>query len=102
MSLSATPAAAQQKVKRYRMGLREPNWIQPLIDVNAHTPLPQADDATVRALAEQTRCDAGEVKSLMDREIARLCNTASVTTFIPLIARRRVKQQLLTRRRRAN
>jgi hypothetical protein len=57
-------------------------------------PLPKSDDATVRALAKQTDTDLEEVRSLLDDEIATLYSTASVTNFIPLLARRRVKQKL--------
>jgi hypothetical protein len=60
-------------------------------------PLPKTDDATVRTLAKQTDSDVDEVRTLLDDEIARLYSTASVTNFIPLLARRRVKQRLRSR-----
>jgi hypothetical protein len=65
-------------------------------------PLPKTDDATVKALAKQMDSDVTEVRTLLDDEIARLYSTASVVNFIPLIARRRVKQRLRARMRKIN
>ena len=59
--------------------------------------IPQADDATVKVLAKQTDSDSDEVRSLLDQEVARLYASSNVKSFIPLIARRRVKQQLRAR-----
>jgi hypothetical protein len=56
----------------------------------------------VRTLAKQTDSDLEEVRSLLDDEIATLYSTASVTNFIPLLARRRVKQKLRARTHRIN
>lgn len=60
-----------------------------------------ASDATLRALATQTQTDFDVVRDLYDQEIADLQSTASIQSFIPVIASRRVKQRLkLSRERR--
>ena len=65
-------------------------------------PIPKTDDATVKALAKLTDTDEDEVKSLLDEEIARLFADSNVKSFIPLIARRRVKQRLRARQPKVN
>lgn len=59
-----------------------------------------ASDATLRALATQTQTDFDVVRDLYDQEIADLQSTASIQSFIPVIASRRVKQRLKSSRER--
>lgn len=56
------------------------------------------DEAAVAALAQQTSTAVDFVKSLYDEEIAALRAQATVTSFISVIASRRVKNQLRARR----
>jgi Protein of unknown function (DUF3562) len=53
-------------------------------------------EATVAALARRTRTSVEVVKHLYDAEIAELQSTSVVKNFIDVIARRRVKQRLMT------
>jgi hypothetical protein len=59
-----------------------------------------SSDAALRALATQTQTDFDVVRDLYDQEIADLQSTASIKSFIPVIASRRVKQRLKTSRAR--
>ena len=59
-----------------------------------------SSDATLRALATQTQTDLDVVRDLYDQEIADLQSTASIKSFIPVIASRRVKQRLKSSRAR--
>jgi len=56
--------------------------------------LPQADEATIAALAHETDTDQSLVKCLYNEEIALLRAQARVSNFIGIIAARRVKQRL--------
>jgi Protein of unknown function (DUF3562) len=56
----------------------------------------KSDDAAVAALARQTDTAVDVVRNLYDGEIAALRAQATVTSFIGVIASRRVKQHLLT------
>jgi hypothetical protein len=56
--------------------------------------MPSGDDATIAALAEETRTDRAVVHSLYQEELAVLEEQASVKNFIGVIAARRVKERL--------
>ena len=59
---------------------------------------PRVDEATVAALAEETDTDRSIVKYLFAEELAVLESQASVKNFIGIIAARRVRQRLESRR----
>jgi Protein of unknown function (DUF3562) len=66
-----------------------------LTDANRTThALPSGDEATIAALAEETRTDQAVVDSLYREELALLEAQASVKNFIGVIAARRVKERL--------
>lgn len=56
--------------------------------------MPTREDATIAALAEETRTDQAVVHSLYREELAVLEEQASVKNFIGVIAARRVKERL--------
>ena len=56
--------------------------------------IPSGEDATIAALAEETRTDEAVVHSLYREELAVLEEQASVKNFIGVIAARRVKERL--------
>jgi Protein of unknown function (DUF3562) len=56
--------------------------------------MPSGEDATIAALAEETRTDQAVVHSLYMEELAVLEEQASVKNFIGVIAARRVKERL--------
>jgi hypothetical protein len=58
-----------------------------------------ADEATIAALAKETRTSQDVVKNLFYEELAALHASASVKNFIGVIAGRRVKQRLLREHR---
>ena len=62
--------------------------------------MPRRDDATIAALAEETRTDQAVVQSLYQEELATLEEQASVKNFIGVIAARRVKERLTAPRQR--
>ena len=55
---------------------------------------PDQREATITALAAQTRAQPDVVRLLYEEEIAALHAGATVTSFIGIIAGRRVKQRL--------
>jgi len=55
---------------------------------------PQADEATIAALAKQARIAHDIVKQIYDEEIAALDSNAKVKNFVGVIASRRVKRRL--------
>ena len=56
--------------------------------------MPVGDEATIAALAEETRTDEAVVQSLYAQELAALEAESSIKNFIGVIAARRVKQRL--------
>jgi uncharacterized protein DUF3562 len=68
-----------------------------LTDANRTTThaMPSGEDATIAALAEETRTDQAVVHSLYRAELAVLEEQASVKNFIGVIAARRVKERLM-------
>ena len=59
---------------------------------------PQSDEATISALAKETRTAVEVVRDLYEDEITTLRVQASVKNFIGVIAGRRVKQRLRERK----
>jgi hypothetical protein len=57
-----------------------------------------ASHTVIRDLAVQTGRSYEEAEAAYEREIERLESAATVTTFIPVIARRRAKELLSHRR----
>jgi hypothetical protein len=60
---------------------------------------PLADEATIAALAKETRTSQEVVKNLFYEELAALHASANVKNFIGVIAGRRVRQRLLRQRK---
>jgi len=56
---------------------------------------PQADDATVAALARQTRLGNEVVKRIYNEELAALHSRSRVKSFVRVIAGRRAKRRLM-------
>lgn len=54
----------------------------------------QVDDATIAALAKQTRLPHDVVKQIYDEEIAALHSNAKIKRFVGVIVGRRVKRRL--------
>lgn len=59
--------------------------------------MPRGTEATIAALAEETRTDEAVVQSLYEQELAALEAESSVKNFIRVIAARRVKERLTAR-----
>jgi hypothetical protein len=62
--------------------------------VHKHRPL---DEASVIALARETRTPVEVIRTLYDQEVADLESTANVKNFIDVIAGRRLKDRLRSR-----
>ena len=60
--------------------------------------LPLKGEAIITTLAQETDTDEAVVKSLYDEEIAILQAEASVTSFIGVIAARRVRRRIASAR----
>jgi hypothetical protein len=64
-----------------------------ILDRGTHG-MPLGDEATIAALAEETRTDQAVVQSLYEEEFAVLEAQSSVKNFIGVIAARRVRERL--------
>jgi hypothetical protein len=62
--------------------------------MRTHPALTPGSHTVIRELAKQTGHSYEEAEAVYEREIERLESAAKVTTFIPVIARRRAKEVL--------